>query len=72
MGPKTRSQLDVHDGNTVSVTSVSPQWIGRLRYYNNHLDDTVRFAFRIAIWGLLLAILGFGTSILIPFLSNGR
>jgi hypothetical protein len=72
MRPKTQSQLDVHDGNTVRITTFIPQWIGRLSYYNNHLDDTVRFTFRIGFWGLILAVLGVGLAILIPMLANSR
>ena len=38
----------------IKIELVRPQWLGRFRYYNNHLDDATRFTFRIGLWGLLL------------------
>lgn len=63
MGPRTRSQLDVNDNSKVEITSVSNQFLGRFRYYNSHLDDAVRFSFRIGVWGLIFAILSLALSI---------
>ena len=68
MGPRTRSQLDVHDNSEVEINRVN-QFFGRLRYYNSHLDDTVRFSFRIGVWGLLVGILSIALSLLSIFKS---
>jgi hypothetical protein len=56
MGPATRSQLDIEDGSTVNVLAAKPQWLGRFHYYNTHLNDAVRFSFRIGVWGLVFAV----------------
>ena len=66
MGPRTRSQLDVHENSEVEINRVN-QFFGRLRYYNSHLDDTVRFSFRIGVWGLLVGILSIALSLLSIF-----
>lgn len=56
MGPATCSQLDVAQGSSVVVRAAKPQWLGRLNYYNNHLNDVVRFSFRIGVGGLFFAV----------------
>lgn len=69
IGPRTRSQLDIHQDSDVKISAVSNQWWARFLYYNNNLDDAVRFSFRIGFWGLTLAVLSLGlslTSILTP------
>ena len=63
IGPATRSQLEVADGSSVTVRIVSPQWVGRFNFYNTHTDDAVRFSFRIAVWGLVLAIVSISLSL---------
>ena len=63
IGPKTRSQLDIHRDSDVEISAVSNQWLARFLYYNNHLEDAVRFSFRIGFWGLILAVLSLGLSI---------
>jgi hypothetical protein len=60
IGPRTRSQLDIHDNSEVEITPVLNQWWGRCLYYNNHLDDAVRFSFRIGFWGLILSVVSLG------------
>lgn len=55
MGPATCSQLDIVEGSCIEVSATKPQWFGRLKYYNNHLNDVVRFSFRIGIGGLVFA-----------------
>jgi hypothetical protein len=64
IGSKTRSQLDIHDNSEVEITLVSNQWWARCLYYNNHLDDAVRFSFRIGFWGLILAVVSLGFSLI--------
>ena len=64
IGPKTRSQLDIHDNSEVEITPVSNQWWARCLYYNNHLDDAVRFSFRIGFWGVILAVVSLGLSLI--------
>lgn len=56
MGPATRSQLDIAEGSCVEIRTAKPQWLGRFNYYNNHLNDVVRFSFRIGIGGLVFAV----------------
>jgi len=63
IGPKTRSQLDIHRDSDVEISAVSNQWLARFLYYNNHLEDAVRFSFRIGFWGLILAVLSLGLSL---------
>jgi hypothetical protein len=63
MGPKTRTQVDVHKGSEITIECAYPQWLGRMSYYNNHLDDTVRFTFRIGIFGLVFAIVSLAIGI---------
>jgi len=62
LGLKTRSQLSVNDGGEISIRTIW-QPAGRFLYYHNHLDDVVRFTFRIGVWGLLFAVLSIGLSI---------
>lgn len=64
IGPKTRSQLDIHDNSEVEITPVSNQWWARCLYYNSHLDDAVRFSFRIGFWGVILAVVSLGLSLI--------
>jgi len=54
LGPRTRTQLDVQGSTEIKIELVRPQWLGRFRYYNTHLDDATRFTFRIGFWGLIL------------------
>ena len=68
IGPRTRSQLDIHDNSEVEITPVLNQWWARCLYYNNHLDDAVRFSFRIGFWGLILAVVSLGISL--KFMSH--
>ena len=63
MGPKSRSQLDVHHNTEVEIKTVNPCW-GRILFYNNHLDDSVRFSFRIGFWGVILAFVSLGLSLI--------
>ena len=56
MGPATRSQLDLAEASSVEVRATKPQWLGRLNYYNNHLNDVVLFSFRIGVGGLFFAV----------------
>ena len=56
LGPRTRTQLDVQGSTEIKIELVHPQWLGRFRYYNNHLDDATRFTFRIGFWGLILGV----------------
>lgn len=56
MGPATCSQLDIADGSSIEVFHTRSQWLGRLHYYNNHLNDAVRFSFRIGAGGLVFAV----------------
>lgn len=63
MGPKSRSQLDVHHNTEVEIKTVNPWW-GRILFYNNHLDDAVRFSFRIGFWGVILAVVSLGLSLI--------
>ena len=64
IGSKTRSQLDIHDNSEVEITPVLNQWWARCLYYNNHLDDAVRFSFRIGFWGVILAVVSLGLSLI--------
>jgi len=57
LGPATCSQLDIADGSSIEVFPARSQWLGRLHYYNNHLNDVVRFSFRIGAGGLVFAVL---------------
>lgn len=68
LGPKTSTQLGLDVGETVKVSRVW-QPLGRFLYYQNHLDDTVRFAFRIGFWGLIFAVFSLILSI-VPLLSR--
>ena len=68
MGPRTRSQLDIHENSEVEIIPVN-QLSGRLLYYNSHLDDTVRFSFRIGFWGLLLGVFSIALSLISIFKS---
>jgi hypothetical protein len=63
MGPRTRSQLGIKHDADVQITAMPNQWRARFLYYNNHLDDMVRFTFRIGFWGLILAVISLGLSI---------
>jgi len=56
IGPQTRSQLCVEPGMRVMIEMMPIQWVARWRYYNCHLDDSVRFSFRIGFWGLVFAV----------------
>lgn len=55
IGPKTRSQLDAHDGTTISVSVAEPRSTARLLYYNNHPNEAVRLNFRFGVSLVLLA-----------------
>lgn len=57
LGPATCSQLDIADGSSIEVLPARSQWLGRLHYYNNHLNDAVRFSFRIGVGSLIFAVL---------------
>ncbi len=51
------------------------QWLARIQYYDSHLDDSVRFAFRIGFWGLIFAIFSIAlliASLLVSVLSFVR
>ncbi len=63
IGPRTRSQLGIRDESDLQITAMPNQWWARFLYYNKHLDDTVRFTFRIGFWGLILAVLSLGLSL---------
>ena len=63
IGPRTRTQLDVQEDATIAIVIVRPQWLGRVLFYNNHLDDTVRFTFRLGVWGLIFAVLSLALSV---------
>jgi hypothetical protein len=63
MGPRTRSQLGIKHDADVEITAMPNQWRARFHYYNNHLDDTVRFTFRIGFCGIILAVMSLGLSI---------
>jgi hypothetical protein len=68
MGPRTRSQLDVHDNSEVEINRVN-QFFGRLWYCNSHLDETVRFSTRIGVWGLFVGSLSISLSLVSIFKS---
>jgi hypothetical protein len=55
IGPRTRSQLDAHDGTTISVSVAEPRSIARLLYHNNHPNEAVRLNFRFGLSLVLLA-----------------
>lgn len=56
LAPATCSQLDIADGSSIEVFPARSQWLGRLHYYNNHLNDAVRFSFRLGAGGLVFAV----------------
>lgn len=68
IGPRTRSQLDIHQNSEVELQRANP-FLGRLFYYNNHLDDAVRFSFRIVCWGLIIGILSLTLTLVSIFKS---
>jgi hypothetical protein len=57
LGPWTRNQLLVEPNTEVHIEAVPIQWLARIKYYNSHLDDAVRFSFRIGMGGIVFAIL---------------
>ena len=57
LGPRTRSQLVVEPNTDVHIEAMPIQWLARIKYYNSHLDDAVRFSFRIGMGGIVFAIL---------------
>ena len=63
LGPRTRNQLLGEPNTEVHIEAVPMQWLARLQYYDSHLDDSVRFAFRIGFWGLIFAIFAIALSI---------
>lgn len=63
LGPRTRTQLLVDPNTEVHIEAMPIQWLARIQYYNSHLDDSVRFAFRIGFWGLIFAIVSIALSI---------
>jgi hypothetical protein len=63
IGPRTSSQLDINDDSVLEISPVTNQWWARCLYFNNHLDDAVRFSFRIGFWGLILALVSIGLSL---------
>jgi hypothetical protein len=73
LGPRTRSQLGITAGADLEITAVRSQSWARFLYYNNHLDDAVRFTFRIGFWGLLIAVISLGlslASLLLPLIHQ--
>jgi hypothetical protein len=59
----------------VHIEAVPMQWLARIQYYDSHLDDSVRFAFRIGFWGLIFAIFSIAlliASLLVSVLSFVR
>jgi hypothetical protein len=56
LSPKSRAQLGLGSEDKVAVDVPFQPW-GRFCYYNNHLDDTTRFTFRLGIWALALGVL---------------
>ena len=56
LGPRTRTQLAIEQDTEIHIEAMPIQWLARLQYYNSHLDDAVRFSFRIGFWGLIFAI----------------
>ena len=63
IGVKTMNQLNVKIGGGVTIQRVCQPW-GRLIYYWNHCDDTVRVTARIGLGGLFFAIASIGLSLL--------
>lgn len=63
LGPRTRTQLVVEQDTEVRINAMPMQWLARIQYYNSHLDDSVRFAFRIGFWGLIFAIASIALSL---------
>jgi hypothetical protein len=63
MGPRTRLQLDIHHHSELEIDPMSIQWWARFLFYNHHLEDAVRFSFRIGFWGLILAVISLGLSL---------
>jgi hypothetical protein len=59
IGPKTRSQLDVYERGAINVTLVHPQWLGRLRYLDEHPENEVRLIFKTAKLALILGVVNF-------------
>jgi hypothetical protein len=73
VGPRTRSQLGIGHNSDIQITPMPNQWWARFLYYNNHLDDAVRFTFRIGFWGLIFGVVSLGLSLrslLLPLVSN--
>ena len=66
MGPRTRSQLEICENLDVEISMVN-QLLGRFIYYNSHLEDAVRFSFRIGLWGLILGLLSLLLSLISIF-----
>jgi hypothetical protein len=64
LGPRTRSQLDVHPESELEIRMVPIQWLGRIFYYNSHLDDAVRFTFRIGFWGFMIGLIALLVSLI--------
>jgi hypothetical protein len=57
LGPRTRSQLLVEPNTEVRIEMKPTQWLARMQYYNSHLDDAVRFSFRIGFGGIIFAVI---------------
>lgn len=62
MSNRSLGQLSIETGNKIEITKGN-QILYRHMYYYNNLNDTVRIAYKIGFYGLLLAIISITLSI---------